>query len=166
VEGYISILEDMLLSFRIPIFKKRAKRNLSLHPKFYYFDAGVFRSVRPAGPLDAPQEIDGATLEGLVAQHLRAWISYRGDMSKLYFWRTKSGNEIDFIVYGQDTFCAIEVKNTAKILNGLLAFKKDYPEAQICCLYRGKERIKIKGVLCLPVEEFLISLIPQNPIWF
>lgn len=170
VEGFISILEDLLLAFRIPVFTKRAKRRLSSHPKFYYFDAGVFRSVRPAGPLDAPQEIDGAALEGLIAQHLRAWNSYKGNVSKLYFWRTKSGNEVDFIVYGQDTFCAIEVKNTAKIhskmLNGLLAFKNDYPEAKICLLYRGKERIKIKSVLCMPVEEFLMNLRPQNPILF
>lgn len=168
VEGYVSVLEDLLLAFRIPVFTKRAKRHLSSHPKFYYFDAGVFRSVRPAGPLDAPQEIDGAALEGLVAQHLRAWNSYRGDVYKLYFWRTKSGNEVDFVVYGHDTFCAIEVKNTAKIhskmLNGLLAFREDYPEAQTCLLYRGKERIKIKNILCLPCKEFLMDLVPQNPI--
>jgi predicted AAA+ superfamily ATPase len=168
VDGYVSILEDLLLAFRVPIFTKRAKRHLSSHPKFYYFDAGVFRSVRPAGPLDAPQEIDGAALEGLVAQHLRAWNAYRGDACKLYFWRTKSGNEVDFVVYGEDTFCAIEVKNTAKIhskmLNGLCAFKEDYPEAQTCLLYRGKERIKIRNILCLPCEEFLIHLVPQNPI--
>ena len=168
VEGYVSILEDLLLAFRIPVFTKRAKRHLSSHPKFYYFDAGVFRSVRPTGPLDAPQEIDGAALEGLVAQHLRAWNSYRGEVCKLYFWRTKSGNEVDFVVYGQDTFCAIEVKNTAKIhskmLNGLLAFREDYPEAQTCLLYRGKERIKIKNILCLPCKEFLMDLAPQNPI--
>jgi predicted AAA+ superfamily ATPase len=168
VEGYVSILEDLLLAFRIPVFTKRAKRHLSSHPKFYYFDAGVFRSVRPAGPLDAPQEIDGAALEGLVAQHLRAWNSYRGEVCKLYFWRTKSGSEVDFVVYGQDTFCAIEVKNTAKIhskmLNGLLAFQEDYPEAQTCLLYRGKERIKIKNILCLPCKEFLMDLEPKNPI--
>jgi predicted AAA+ superfamily ATPase len=169
-EGYFSILEDLLIAHRIPVFSKRAKRYLSFHPKFYYFDAGVFRSIRPAGPLDAPQEIDGAALEGLVAQHLRAWISYSGDLCKLYFWRTKSGNEVDFVVYGQDTFCAIEVKNTARIqpknFNGLLAFKKDYPEAQTCLLYRGNERIKIKEILCIPCEEFLINLVPRNPIKF
>lgn len=168
VEGYISILEDLLLAFRIPVFTKRAKRHLSSHPKFYYFDAGVFRSVRPAGPLDAPQEIDGAALEGLVAQHLRAWDSYRGNLCRLYFWRTKSGNEVDFVVYGQDTFCAIEIKNTTKIhskmLKGLLAFNEDYPEAQACLLYRGKERMKIKNILCLPCEEFLVNLVPQSPI--
>ena len=168
VEGYVSILEDLLLAFRIPVFSKRVKRRLCSHPKFYYFDVGVFRSVRPAGPLDAPQEIEGAALEGLVAQHLRAWNAYRGDVCKLYFWRTKSGNEVDFVIYGQDTFCAIEVKNTTKIhpkmLNGLMAFNNDYPEAELYLLYRGKERLKIKNILCLPCDEFLKNLTPQNAI--
>jgi predicted AAA+ superfamily ATPase len=167
-EGYFTILEDLLLAFRIPIFAKRAKRHLSSHPKFYYFDAGVFRSIRPSGPLDAPAEIDGAALEGLVAQHLRAWISYSGDRCDLYFWRTKSGNEVDFVVYGEDTFFALEVKNASKLnkksLTGLLAFKEDYPEAQVCLLYRGKERIKIKGILCVPCAEFLKKLIPRQTI--
>jgi len=170
VESYISILEDLLLAFRVPVFTKRAKRHLSFHPKFYYFDVGVFRSVRPAGPIDSPQEIDGAALEGLVAQHLRAWNFYRGASCNLYFWRTKSGNEVDFVVYGKDSFCAIEVKNTAKIqskmLKGLVAFKEDYPEAQVCFLYRGKERLKIKNILCLPCEEFLMNLKPDKPIRF
>ena len=170
VEGYFSILEDLLLAFRIPVFTKRAKRNLTFHPKFYFFDAGIFRSIRPAGPLDSPQEIDGAALAGLIAQQLRAWISYSGDLCNLYFWRTKSGNEVDFVVYGKDTFLAIEVKNSAKIhsksVKGLLAFKENYPEAQTCLLYRGKERIKIKNVLCIPCEEFLLNLIPNKPIKF
>lgn len=48
-------------------------------PKFYFFDTGVFRTVRPKGTLDRPEEIDGAALEGLIAQHLRAWNAYRGD---------------------------------------------------------------------------------------
>lgn len=167
-EGYFAILEDLLLAFRLPVFSKRAKRHLSSHPKFYYFDAGVFRSIRPRGPLDAPAEIDGAALEGLVAQHLRAWIAYGGDHCDLYFWRTKSGNEVDFIVYGEDTFFALEVKNASRInsksLTGLLAFKEDYPQAQVCLLYRGKERIKIRGILCLPCDEFLKNLIPRQKI--
>ncbi len=168
VEGYVSIIEDLLLSFRIPVFSRRAKRHLSSHPKFYYFDSGVFRSLRPSGPMDSPQEIDGAALEGLLAQHLRAWIAYRGDVCSLYFWRTKSGNEVDFVIYGQDTFCAIEIKNSMHIhprmLNGLIAFKQDYPEARICLLYRGKERLKIKDVLCLPCKDFLEMLTPKNQI--
>ena len=170
VESYFSILEDLLLAFRLPVFAKRAKRHLSSHPKFYIFDAGVFRSIRPTGPLDKPQEIDGGALEGLVAQHIRAWISYSGNLADLYFWRTKSGNEVDFVIYGENVFCAIEVKNIAnlrsKSVNSLVAFKQDYPEAEVCLLYRGRERIYHKNVLCLPCEDFLKKLLPGKMIQF
>ena len=168
VEGFFSILEDLLLSFRIPVFTKRAKRNLSSHPKFYYFDAGVFTSIRPTGPLDSTREVGGASLEGLVAQHLLAWSAYSNNDCRLYFWRTKSGNEVDFILYGKDTFCAIEVKSSVRVhpksLNALKSFAEDYPEAKTCLLYRGKERKKEKSILCMPCEDFLKELIPGKPL--
>ena len=167
VEGYISVLEDLLLAFRLPVFTKRAKRHVIQHPKFYYFDAGVFHTLRPKGPLDSPQDVSGATLEGLVAQHLRAYQAYAAAKTELYYWRTKSGVEVDFIVYGKDDFCAIEVKSSKKVhprdLSGLLSFKEDYPQATVVMLYRGKERLRIKDVLCLPCEEFLATLDPRKP---
>jgi predicted AAA+ superfamily ATPase len=166
VEGYIQILEDLLLSYRVPVFTKRARRHLTTHPKFYWFDAGVFRSVRPSGPLDRPEEIAGAALEGLVAQHLRAWIDYTDPDFSLYFWRTKSGAEVDFVVYGPDGFWAIEVKHSrsvrAKDLRPLRSFKKDYPEANARLLYRGDETLEIDGIRCLRCEDFLRALVPGN----
>ena len=168
VDSYLAVLEDLLLSFRVPVFSRRAKRHLISHPKFYYFDSGVFRSLRPAGPLDSSHEIDGAALEGLVAQHLRAWIAYSNKPCSLYYWRTKSGVEVDFILYGQDTFWAIEVKNSAKVnhkmLKGLTAFQEDYPEAQTLFLYRGNERLLINNTICLSCEEFLRNLVPGQLI--
>lgn len=165
VEGYLDILEDLLLSFRVPVFAKRAQRLLVAHDKFFYFDAGVFRSLRPAGPLDRPEEIDGMALEGLVAQHLRAWISYRGQGEALYYWRTKSGSEVDFVIYGPNTFRAIEVKRSGKVhstdLRALRAFRDDYPEASVALLYLGDERLSIDGIPCLPCEEFLRELHPH-----
>lgn len=56
VVNYIDILEDLLLGFRIPVFTRRARRKTISHPKFYYFDTGVFRSLRPRGPLDSDAE--------------------------------------------------------------------------------------------------------------
>lgn len=166
VEGYLDILEDLLLSFRLPVFTKRAKRHLVAHSKFYYFDVGVYRSLRPAGPLDRPEEIEGMALEGLVAQHLRAWIAYRGTGAELYYWRTKSGSEVDFIVYGRDVFRAIEVKRAARVsskdLRALRAFREDYPEVSPCLLYLGKERLAIDGIPCIPCEEFLLGLDPDK----
>jgi predicted AAA+ superfamily ATPase len=167
VEGFVEVLEDLLLGFRLPAFTKRAQRKLVEHPKFYYMDVGVFRSLRPKGPLDSPEEIGGACLEGVVAQHLRAWIAYSKGERTLYFWRTKAGLEVDFIIYGEDTFLAIEVKRSrtvsGKDVRSLRTFRQDYPQAKVCLLYGGKERIMINDILCLPAEEFLIDLIPDAP---
>ena len=111
-EGYLGVLEDLLLSFRVPVFRKRAARATVARDKLYLFDSGVFRSLRPSGPLDRPEEIAGAALEGLVAQHLRAWLAYRGGSDRLFYWRTRAGAEVDFVLYGPAQFTAIEVKHS------------------------------------------------------
>ncbi|MCB1033384.1 MAG: DUF4143 domain-containing protein, partial [Acidobacteria bacterium] len=161
-------LEDLLLSFQVPVFTRRAQRRTVSRPKLYLFDAGVYRALRPRGPLDRPEEIDGASFEGLVAQHLRAWIAYSGDRYRLYYWRTKKGTEVDFVVYGEGCFCALEVKNTSRVrpqdLRSLKAFREDYPESKAVLLYRGRERLLIDDILCLPGEEFLRSLHPERSL--
>lgn len=168
VEGYVSVLEDMLLGFRLPVFSRRAKRGLIKQSKFYFADCGVFRSIRPKGPLDRPEEIDGGALEGLVCQHLKAWVDYSTTGNQLYFWRTQAGTEVDFVVYGETEFCAIEVKNSAKVnrkeLSGLKTFLADYPGSRAALLYRGTERWMIDGISCLPCEAFLRNLEPNNEI--
>ena len=170
VAGYIEILEDLLLSFRLPVFTRRAKRGTIQHPKFYFFDAGVYRSLRPAGPLDRPEEIEGAALEGLVAQHLRAWIAYRNADAELFFWRTHSGVEVDFVLYGPAGFWAVEVKNTTRVrpedLSGLKAFGEDYPKAERGLLYRGARRELRDGIWIVPIEQFLKQLDPHGRIAF
>ncbi len=167
IEGYLRILEDLLLSFHLPIFNKRAKRDLISHPKFYYFDAGVFRSLRPQGPLDRVSELEGQCLEGLVAQNLRAWCAYRDQGDQLFFWRTRWGVEVDFVLYGRGGLFAFEVKNSDSVrsddLKGLALFREDYPEAKVALLYRGKNRLLINGIPCLPCENFLMGLNPSSP---
>ena len=164
VEGYIQILEDLLISSRLYVFTRRAKRKLVAHPKFYFFDTGVYRFLRPKGPLDSPHEIDGHALEGLVCQHLQGWINYTDSETNLYYWRTRSGSEVDFIVYGSVGLYAIEVINSIHIhpkdLKSLNAFKEDYPEARLYLLYRGKDKLMKGNILCIPCEEFLIQLCP------
>ena len=168
VEGYLSILEDLLLSFQLPVFSRRAARKLVTHQKFYFFDSGVYNKLRPRGPLDSNSEIGGAALEGLVAQHLRSWISYSRNDCQLYYWRTKAGSEVDFVIYGPDNFIAIEVKSSTRVerrdVRSLKAFREDYSEAQTLLLYGGREKLKINGVLCLPCEGFLRNLTPSQKI--
>ena len=166
-DGYVEMLRDLLLAFTLPVFTRRARRRMTTHPKLYLVDAGLFRSLRPKGPLGRPEELAGAALEGLVAQHLRAWIAYSNRDDTLSFWRTRAGNEVDFVLYGESGVFAIEVKSSAILhprdFNGLRAFTQDYPVATPVLLYRGPRRLLERGVLCLPCEPFLRALTPERP---
>lgn len=159
VTGYVDILEDLLLAYRLPVFAKRAKRKTATHPKFYLFDNGLYRRLRQRGPLDIESEISGPALEGLVGQHLRAFSDFALEETKLFYWRSLAGNEVDFVLYGGKTFAAVEVKNTKVVrptdYNGLVSFGDDYPEASLVLLYRGSIPMKHKNILVVPVEMFL-----------
>ena len=100
---------------------------------------------------------------------MQAWNDYSFEKHEIGFWNTRSGLEVDFIVYGPLGFWAIEVKNTTRIFpkdtKPLEAFLQDYPMAKGILLYRGQERILQKNVLCIPVEEFLKQLKPDQAIW-
>jgi predicted AAA+ superfamily ATPase len=168
VQGFLEILYDLLMAYLVPVFTKKAKRAVIQHPKFFLFDTGVYRALRPSGPLDRPGEIEGPALEGLVAQHIRAWIDYSESQAKLYYWRTRGGSEVDFIIYGKEEFLAIEVKNTRNIrkndLRSLRSFHNDYPECRPLMIYRGNETLRIDHILCIPCEAFLKSIKPNQPL--
>ena len=84
VEGYLSVLEDLLLCFWLPVFRKRSRRATVQQPKLYIFDTGIFRPLRPLGPIDRTEETAGRALEGRVAQQLRAWAAYNRNRYELY----------------------------------------------------------------------------------
>jgi predicted AAA+ superfamily ATPase len=163
VENYFTILEDLLIASRLPVFTRKARRQTVVHPKFYYFDAGVYRSIRPKGPLDSPELIGGTALETLVFQELRAVNDYEGQLFDLYFWRTVDQQEVDFILYGRNALAAIEVKSAKTIhpadLRSLQLFKEEYPIAKLFVFYGGKEKLYREDVTILPVAEIL----PQLP---
>ncbi len=168
VSSWLSILHDLLITFEIPIFSWRAKRELISSSKFYFFDVGVYRTLKPFAIGDSHDEINGFALEGLIAQHLVAWSDYTQQQHRLYYWRTRAGVEVDFVVYGEKGFWAIEVKNSDRIkpsdLRSLHNFSQDYPEAKLILLYRGKERLLKNNVICIPCDEFLKNLEPNNEL--
>jgi predicted AAA+ superfamily ATPase len=162
VEDYFSILEDLLIAVRLPVFTKHAKRRLIAHPKFYYFDAGVFQSIRPRGPLDATEQIHGAALETLFLQQARALNDYGGLGYRLHYWRTAIGEEVDFVLYGERGLRAFEVKMAQNIrpddLRGLLSFRTDFPQAKAYLLYLGNRRWHDRGVEVLPFADCVTQL--------
>lgn len=162
VEDYFSILEDLLIAIRLPVFTKRAKRKLIAHPKFYFFDAGVFQAIRPRGPLDAPEQIHGPALETLFLQQVRALNDYKDLGYRLHYWRTASGDEVDCVLYGERGLRAFEVKMAHNVrpddLRSLLRFLSDFPQAKTHLLYLGQRRWHDRGIEVLPFEECVATL--------
>jgi uncharacterized protein len=162
VESHFDLLDDLLLAVRIPVFRRRAKRKVVAHPKFYYFDAGVYRALRPRGPLDAGDEIDGAAIETLVLESLRAENANRDLGYEVHYWRTTDGKEVDFVLYGERGLHAFEVKRSSRFRESDIAtlrlFCADYPEARGCLLYGGRHRYRFGAVDVLPLDEGLADL--------
>ena len=162
VKGYFQILQDLLIGYLIPPFTKRAKRRLVSHPKFYYFDAGLYRAIRPMGPFDTPQEIGGASVETLVCQQLVAVNDLVKLGYKIYYYRTATGIEVDFVMYGARGVVAIEVKSSnvykSEMVTGLRRFALDYPEAKLYPFYGGAEKLYIGNITVLPLTYALHRL--------
>jgi len=162
VEGYFSILEDLLIAYRVPVFTKKAKRKLIAHPKFFFFDVGVYRTIRPTGPLDRPEEIEGSALETLVFQELNSLNKNMNLDYQIYYWRTFNQTEVDFVLYGERGIKAFEVKRTAKVrlkeLQGLKLFLKDYPMAKAFYLYGGNQYYQEGNIEIIPIQDALVKL--------
>jgi predicted AAA+ superfamily ATPase len=162
VQGWFEVLEDLLLAVRLPVFARRASRPTTAHPKFFYFDAGVYRALRPRGPLDSADEIDGAALETLLFQQARALSDTSGLGYTWSHWRTRSGDEVDLVGYGERGLVAFEVKRTdhlrAADLRGLRAFRAEYPEARTLLLYGGERTLHDDGVDVVPFDAALRDL--------
>lgn len=164
IANYFYILEDLLLAVRISVFTQRAKRKLIAHQKFYFFDVGVYRTMRPVGPLDTAEETEGVAMETLFLQALMAINDYFTLGYSIYFWRTAAGNEVDFILYGPKGLHAFEVKRSAQItsksLKGLKAFQEDYPEAKLHIIFSGSHKEYHGDVTAIPLVQALKEL-PQ-----
>lgn len=158
VEEYFAILEDLMIGTRIPVFAKRAKRELLLKTKFFFFDAGVYRAIRPKGPLDSEAEAIGPALETLVFNELRILNSSKKSGYEFHYWRTKSKHEVDFVLYGEAGLIAFEVKASSRMrageTDGLKLFLSDYPMAKAYLIYLGNRRYHVDGIEVIPAEEF------------
>ena len=161
-ENYFSILDDLLLAVRLPVFSRRARRRLISQQKFYFFDAGVFRAIRPVGPLDSEAEIDGPALETLVLQELRAANDYRDCGYQIHYWRTRAHLEVDFVLYGPRGLVAIEVKRSRQLhsadTRSLREFRNDYPVARCWVFYGGDHELELDGITAIPLERALPDL--------
>jgi uncharacterized protein len=165
VKEYFQILVDTLLGYYIYPYRKKVKRDLiSDTPRFYLFDVGVANYILKRSIVDLKGEAAGRSLEHYIFLELTAYKNLTDKRFEIYYWRTKTGIEVDFIL--GDAEVAIEVKIMNHIdkedLKGLYAFMEEHPNAinyLVSQVPRARKIQNEKGIIeILPVQDFLGKL--------
>ena len=136
VSSYFDILEDTLIGYRIPAFRKVMKRRLVQAPRFYYFDVGVSNHLL----------------------HRKDMV--RGTDEQLSYWRTYTGIEVDAVI--GDARVAIEIKSVEEVkkkhLKGLKAFGEEYPQSRRIIVSLDRINRRIENIEYIYIKDFLAQL--------
>jgi uncharacterized protein len=166
IEGYLSILEDTLLTYRLPAFEGKLRVKERSHPKLYWIDSGVMRAAKRS--LHPPHlEESGILFEGFIGLLLRAYrelkyIAY----DDLSYWAATSGSsEIDFLIRRGDSFTALEVKYASslgtphlKSLRSLTSIKGGKVEKRIVVYTRSRDFKTEDGIFGMTLPSFVQAL--------
>lgn len=160
VKEYFQILEDTLIGRFLPSFQKRPKRRVILAPKFYFFDVGIVNYLLKRGKIEMGSESFGNPFEHFIYQELFAHSHYSGAQYPLYYWRTASQIEIDFVL--GDHEIAIEVKSTKNATprhaKGLMRFAEEYTVKKQLLVTNDSFPRQMGKTLVLPWNIFLQKL--------
>jgi len=119
-KAWLSVLEATHSVFLLPPYQRDLSKRLVKIPKLYFVDtalAAFLMGIRDERNLmEGPSA--GALMETAVAGGLRKDFFHRGDLPGLSFWRTRDGEEVDFIVEAGGKAWPVEVKNTGTPLPG------------------------------------------------
>lgn len=161
VKEYYQILVDTLLGTFVLPFKRRQERQvISKAPKFYLFDTGVAGALSKRKIAEEKGEVFGSAFEHFIYLEMLAHSAYHEIDYNINFWRTKSGQEVDFIL--GDGEVAVEVKGSAMIdkraLRPMKSFNELYaPKQCVVVCNESEERIH-SGIRIMPWRIFLKKL--------
>ncbi len=128
VERYIDLLEKSYILWRLPPYYTNKEKEITKMHKIYFYDVGIRNALlENFQPLDTRNDI-GALWENLMMVEKLKYNSYHHILSRMYFWRTRSGQEIDLIEERSGSIFATEIKWNKSKKNAPATFRALYPE--------------------------------------
>lgn len=117
IASWISILEASYIIFLLPPYYRNFNKRLIKSPKLYFYDAGLACSL--LGIEDEKQLIThplrGALFETLIISELAKYFLNKGKKFRAYFFRDKTGHEVDCLLETEGKVKAIEIKSAQTI---------------------------------------------------
>ena len=168
VQGFFEVLEDTLLVRKLEPFSARLRVREKKHPKFYFIDPGIVRTLKQARGRVTIEE-RGALFEGLVFTLLEFQKDTFGEIDELSFWSPAEARltEVDFLVRKGNDFVAIEVKSAETLrpddFRGLRAISDLKGLRRKILVYRGRTNRKTEdGVEVLTFNTFCRELLNRE----
>jgi predicted AAA+ superfamily ATPase len=160
VREHFQVLEDTLIGFQLPAYRKSVKRKPVATAKFYFFDVGVANMLMRRGEIYPGSELYGRALEHLIFLEIKAFLDYHRSDKSLTYWRSESRMEVDFVIADE---IAIEVKAAGRVspkdMKGLLALSEEVRlKKKIVICTERTERVTPDGIRILPIAPFLHDL--------
>lgn len=177
VDVYFSILEDTLLGHFLPAYRPNVKVREQTRPKFYWFDPGVARAA--SGLLFDPVDRlwQGTALENMIYHELMVYNHTQNKNRDIFFYRTGSGVEIDFIIETRKQqqssnahVVCLEVKMAEKWDRRWERPMRSLSDSdrirvdRMFGIYRGKRAYNFGSIDVLPVQDFL-KLLHQGGVF-
>jgi len=134
VENYLYVLQKCFHIALVRPYSKNIRNELTKMPKVYLLDTGMMNVLtNNFQPLD--EKINkGNYWENIYYRRIAELYG----MDNINFWRTTSGNEVDFIIHktGKPS-CAVEVKFSYDKINEAKykKFHEDYPDIELSFAY-------------------------------
>ncbi|MDH4468442.1 MAG: AAA family ATPase [Bacteriovoracaceae bacterium] len=166
IPRYFEILEDTLVGYRLfPFLHEGHSEDIIKHPKFYFFDNGVYNGL--LGNYLASADRIGKLSEQLIFSQL-LHSSWANDVDlKIFSFRTRAGIEVDFILELQGEYYGIEVKTSPNLdhreLEGLKYFQNCFhPEgrkkSKLFVFHMGNTEKKYGEIWSLPWQKGLKTI--------
>lgn len=110
VERYLDLLEQTFVIFRLPAWSTNPRKEVAKSKKIYFWDTGI-RNALLKEFSQSPYRSDREALwENWVVAEYAKQNMIHGQKKMLYFWRARSGGEVDLIVKEGDRLSAYEIK--------------------------------------------------------
>ncbi|MCC5932488.1 MAG: DUF4143 domain-containing protein [Cyclobacteriaceae bacterium] len=114
VQKYIEILEKGYIIFKLNSFNRNIRNEIKLNRKIYFYDNGI-RNMLIGNFNQLDLRVDkGALWENFLVSERRKQNLYKDTFAKMYFWRTKQQQEIDFVEEKNGEISAFEFKWSSK----------------------------------------------------
>ena len=113
IQSWISILVSSYIVFLLPPFHKNYNKTIVKRPKLYFYDTALASSLLGIHKTDHLQmhPLRGALFECLVVSEIIKQKNNHGNSELFYFWRDKTGREIDLIIDKTNHFIPVEIKS-------------------------------------------------------